>query len=141
MPQSDCVAFKGATIPTLPRSNAVTSAAYASPNSSPAGANEGSATRSALCSSLLRVATAKVLRPLHALHVLSELVDALLAKTFDVQREPRSEVANGLLALVGANQPTDATGNRLALASLDIRATGRALGWQRDRKRVSRTPV
>ncbi len=47
-------------MPTLPRSKAVTSAAYAAPSNTPAGANAGRATRSDAGSALLRVTIAKM---------------------------------------------------------------------------------
>ena len=50
-------------------------------------------------------------------------------------------MSNGLLALVGAKQSTDATRNRFVLASLNIGATGRAFGRQRNSARVRRPTV
>ena len=68
----------------------------------------------------------EIRRSLHEV-LLYELVDALVAEPFDVQCEPRREVAYRLLALSGAKQPADAARDRLALASLDVRAADGAL--------------
>src|SRR5574341_375800 len=72
---------------------------------------------------------------------LAEPLDELLTKSFDVECTPRSEVPDRFLALSGANQTADTTSDRLALASLDIRAADRAFGWQCHGAGVSRPAV